>query len=105
MYWTEDRLRFKRLVEALSGRADAQAEAEMRDPLDPRLADSLVDVMAGEEQLGLETLCVNVVDYRVRLTSEEYATIIDLAGRWDLDAQVIDGLNELVIPDDASERL
>ncbi|MFG1871685.1 hypothetical protein [Micromonospora arborensis] len=101
MYWAEDRRRFQRLVEALSGRADAQAEAEMGAPLDPRLADSLVDVMAGEEQLGLDTLCVNVLDYRVRLTGEEYATITDLAECWALDVRVIDGLSELVIPDDA----
>lgn len=76
----------------------------MGAPLDPRLADSLVDVMAGEEQLGLDTLCVNVLDYRVQLTCEEYATIVDLAGRWDLDVRSIDGLNELVISDDPSER-
>ncbi|MBM7489245.1 hypothetical protein JOD64_000467 [Micromonospora luteifusca] len=103
MYWTEDRWRFQHLVEVLSGRADAQAEAEMGAPLDTRLADSLVDVMAGEEQLGLDTLCVNVLDYRVRLTGGEYATITDLAERWDLDVRVIGGLNELVILDDASE--
>jgi len=103
VHWTEDRRRFGRLVEALSGRADAQAEAEMGAPLDPRLADSLVDVMAGEEQLGLDTLCVNVLDYRVRLTGDEYAAIIDLSGRWDVDARVIDGLNKLVIPDDVAE--
>ncbi|GIG93046.1 hypothetical protein [Plantactinospora endophytica] len=104
MYWTEDRRRFERLVEALSGRADVQAEAEMGAPLDPRLADSLVDVMAGEEQLGLETLCVNALDYRVRLTGEEYAVITDLARRWDLDLRVIGELNGLVTLDDASER-
>ena len=75
----------------------------MGAPLDPRLADSLVDVMAGEEQLGLDTLCVNVLDYRVRLTGDEYAAIIDLSGRWDVDARVIDGLNKLVIPDDVAE--
>ncbi|MFE0594161.1 hypothetical protein [Micromonospora echinospora] len=103
MYWTEDRRRFKRLVEALLGRADAQAEAEMGGPLDPRLADSLVTVIAGEEQLGLDTLCGNVLDYQVRLTGEEYTTITELAGRWDLDIRVIDGLNTLVIPDAASE--
>ncbi|MGX7673781.1 hypothetical protein [Plantactinospora sp. DSM 117369] len=104
MYWTEDRRRFKRLVEALSGRADARAEAEMGAPLDPRLEDSLVDVMAGEEQLGLETLCVNLLDYRVRLTGEEHAVITDLARRWDFDVRVIGELNELVVPDDASKR-
>ncbi|MFD6563649.1 hypothetical protein [Micromonospora profundi] len=103
MYWTEDRRRFQGLIQALSGRADARAETEMGATLDPRLADSLVDVMAGEEQLGLDTLCVNIRDYQVRLTGEEYATITDLAERWDLDVRVIDGLNELVIPDDASE--
>ncbi|MET8260462.1 hypothetical protein ACFYPG_23040 [Micromonospora sp. NPDC005553] len=103
MYRTEDQRCFQRLVEALSGRADPQAEAEMGAPLDPRLADSLVEVMAGEEQLGLDTLCANVFDYRVRLTGEEYATITDLADRWDLGARVIDGLNELVIPDEPSE--
>ncbi|MBG6103543.1 hypothetical protein IW249_003957 [Micromonospora vinacea] len=96
MYWTQDCRRFQRLVEALSGRADAQAEAEMGALLDPRLADSLVDVMAGEEQLGLDTLCANVLDYRVRLTGEEYATITDLAEGWALDVRMIDGLNELV---------
>lgn len=76
----------------------------MGAPLDPRLADSLVDVMAGEERLGLETLCVNVLDYQVRLTAEEHATITDLTERWDLDVRVIAGLNEFLIPDDASER-
>jgi hypothetical protein len=102
VYWTEDRRRFQRLVEALSGRADAQAEAEMGAPLDPRLADSLINLMAGEERLGLDTLCVNVLDYRVRLTGVEYATITDLAERWELDVQVIDGLDQLVVRDDAS---
>ncbi|MEV6964046.1 hypothetical protein AB0M47_02945 [Hamadaea sp. NPDC051192] len=102
MYWTEDRRRFQRLVEALSGRADAQAEAEMGAPLNPRLTDSLDEVMAGEEQLGLDTLCENVLDYRVWLTVDEYATITDLARRWGLDVRVIDRLSELVILDDSS---
>lgn len=44
----------------------------MGAPLAPRLADSLVDVMAGEEQLGLDTLCVNVLDYQVRLTRRRF---------------------------------
>lgn len=74
----------------------------MGAPLNPRLTDSLDEVMAGEEQLGLDTLCENVLDYRVWLTVDEYATITDLARRWGLDVRVIDRLSELVILDDSS---
>ncbi|WP_155375097.1 MafI family immunity protein [Catellatospora vulcania] len=100
MYWTEDRLRFKRLVEGLSGRADVDAEAAMGAPLDARLADAVVDVLAGEEQLALDTVCVNLSDYDVQLTREEYAIIAGLAARWAVDSRVLDGLGRLVVRDE-----
>ncbi|MFF5172358.1 hypothetical protein ACFY3U_06960 [Micromonospora sp. NPDC000089] len=64
MYWAEECRRFQHLVEALSGRANASGEVEMGAPLDPRSADSLMDVRAGEEEIGLDKLCANVLDYR-----------------------------------------
>jgi hypothetical protein len=97
-YIGEDQMRFKQLTEALAGRADPAAEAEMGARFDERLTMALDTVLAGEEEIGLDTLCCNVCDYRVRLTHDEYDAIVVLVEEWRAASQYIPLLHELAQP-------
>ena len=68
----------------------------MGAPLRPRLEFSLECVMAGEESLGLETLCENLCGYRLPLTAEDRDVMVSLAAEWGLDDSRLRCLDELV---------
>lgn len=78
--------------------------AALLDDLAPRLSDEEVDEIRelldnDEEDAALESLCEEIYENDVRITSDTYESIAEIGEELEMDESVWEGLKDLVIPD------
>ena len=78
----DGRAEFDAVATLMIGRASPEVEDAVGASLDDRVRQSIELCSHGEEVLALENLIDNLYEFRVAVSAEEEAVLLNLARRW-----------------------